>query len=254
MLPEKCSMNRADQLVHEIRAYCAANANPALAAKYARYFKEGYDSWGLMDAKHPMWNAQKEDWAQRYHSLGLNGFLQLGEILFATGKYEEGAIAIHFLKPFAATAGPAILPGIEKWFRAGINNWAHTDVLCGELLSPALAEGRIPYDAFAPWRQSPCKYQRRAVPVALLGLLKTAAPPQPLLDFIEPLMHDPERVVHQGLGWFLREQWKLHPAPVEQFLLRFKDTAPRLIFQYATEKMTPPEKARFRAQKPPKAK
>ncbi len=67
-----------------------------------------------------------------------------------------------------------------------------------------------------------------------------------LLAFIRPLMLDVERVVHQGLGWFLRETWKKDPVPVEAFLLEWKDQAARLIFQYATEKMTPEQKARFR--------
>ena len=68
---------------------------------------------------------------------------------------------------------------------------------------------------------------------------------QPWFTFIEPMMHDPAREVHQGLGWFLRETWKKQPEVAEQFLLRFKDTAPRLIFQYATEKMTAEGKERF---------
>jgi len=67
-----------------------------------------------------------------------------------------------------------------------------------------------------------------------------------LLNFIRPLMLDEERVVHQGLGWFLREAWKKKAEPVEAFLLEWKDSVPRLIFQYATEKMTPENKARFR--------
>jgi 3-methyladenine DNA glycosylase AlkD len=66
------------------------------------------------------------------------------------------------------------------------------------------------------------------------------------LEFIEPLMHDPEREVHQGVGWFLREAWKIQPEPVEQFLLKYKDTSPRLIFQYATEKMQPEARERYR--------
>jgi hypothetical protein len=53
--------------------------------------------------------------------------------------------------------------------------------------------------------------------------------------------------VHQGPGWFLREAWKVQPRPVERFLRCWKDTAARLIFQYATEKMTPAQKQRFRA-------
>jgi hypothetical protein len=56
-------------------------------------------------------------------------------------------------------------------------------------------------------------------------------------------------VVHQGLGWFLREAWKLYPQPVENYLAVWKDSAPRLIFQYATEKMTPEQKACFRREK-----
>ena len=55
-------------------------------------------------------------------------------------------------------------------------------------------------------------------------------------------MMDPERVVQQGLGWFLRETWKKHPKAVEAFLLEWKDRSPRLIFQYATEKMPATER------------
>jgi 3-methyladenine DNA glycosylase AlkD len=62
-------------------------------------------------------------------------------------------------------------------------------------------------------------------------------------------MLDEERVVQQGLGWFLREAWKRQRLVVEEFLIEFKDTAPRLIYQYATEKMTPEQKNRFRRAK-----
>jgi 3-methyladenine DNA glycosylase AlkD len=90
------------------------------------------------------------------------------------------------------------------------------------------------------------KYQRRAVPVSMLGLVKKGDDVRPLLEFIRPMMLDPERVVHQGLGWFLREAWKKQPKPVEAFLLEYKDAAARLIFQYATEKMSAAARNRFR--------
>jgi 3-methyladenine DNA glycosylase AlkD len=87
------------------------------------------------------------------------------------------------------------------------------------------------------------------VPVSLIKELKTTSDYQPFIDFIRPLMMDPEREVHQGLGWFLREAWKRQPAQVEPFLLEWKNNASRLIFQYATEKMTPEQKQRFRKDK-----
>lgn len=234
------------QLAAEIRSYCAAHANPALVGRYARYFKEGYDAWGLVDGKHPFWNEQQKEWLGRYDSLGPRGLLQLGELLFASGKYEEGAMAIRLLATCRDQLKAGALPGLARWFAAGIGNWAHTDVLCSEILSPLLEQGRLRLDHFASWRKSPHKYQRRAVPVAMLGLLKTTQPVGELLDFLRPLMLDSERVVQQGLGWFLREAWKRHPKPVEEFLDEWKDQAPRLIYQYATEKMAPAAKARFR--------
>jgi 3-methyladenine DNA glycosylase AlkD len=242
-------MDRTQALANEIREYCAAHANPKLALKYARYFTEGYDAWGLLDKNHPFFNQKQQEWLESYRGLGLRGFLKLGELLFSSGKYEEGSLAIRFVGHFYDQLDAKALPGLAKWFAAGIANWAHTDVLCGLLLSPLLQSGRLELPAFASWRKSKLRFQRRAVPVAMLGLLKTKAKPGPLLDFIGPLMLDPERVVQQGLGWFLRETWKLYPRPVEAFLREWKDQAPRLIYQYATEKMPKAARARFRREK-----
>jgi 3-methyladenine DNA glycosylase AlkD len=63
------------------------------------------------------------------------------------------------------------------------------------------------------------------------------------------MLGDSEKVVHQGLGWFLREAWKLDRPPVEAFLLKWKDICARLIIQYATEKMGKDEKLRFKREK-----
>ncbi len=267
-------MKQVEALAKEIRDYCKAHADPAQAARYTRYFKEGYDPWGIPDG-HAYWKEEQAEWLERYSALGLRGFLRVGELLFAGGKYEEGALAIRFAKHYRDEFDPPALTLLAKWFRAGIGNWAHTDVLCGEILSPLLGSGRIPLEAFESWRQSSFKYQRRAVPVAMLGLLKEHRDPSAnpdgyasglrreadttrLLDFLRPLMMDAERVVQQGLGWFLREAWKKHPLPVEAFLKKHKERSPRLIFQYATEKMAPEERAAFRREpknhKVPKAK
>jgi 3-methyladenine DNA glycosylase AlkD len=238
--------NRMEDLASEIRDYCRAHANPKLVQKYARYFREGYDAWGLLDQSHPFWNSQKAEWLERHRDAGLPGFLRLGELLFSSGKYEEGALAIQFLKEWRGQFQAKHLRGLARWFDAGVNNWAHTDVLCSEVLTPLLTSGTLSLDDFASWRESNLKYQRRAVPVAMLGLLKTTTDTRKLLSFIRPMMLDPERVVQQGLGWFLREAWKKNPEPVEAFLIEWKDRSPRLIFQYATEKMTPAARGRFR--------
>ncbi len=239
--------DRLRQIYGEIKAFLVAHADAAVATRYVRYFKEGYDPYGIPEQ---LWRAQTVQWSQQWSDeLGLAGLLDLGDLLFASGKYEEGVLAISLVARCRTALDGDAYRRLGRWLEFGVHNWAHADLLCGELLSLCLAEGRVPYTIMDTWRTSPFKYKRRAVPVAMLKLLKKQDDLRPLLDFLRPLMADGERVVQQGLGWFLREAWKVQPQPVEAFLLEWKDTAPRLILQYATEKMAAPEKARFRQER-----
>lgn len=237
---------RPADLAAEIRKYCAAHANPAMANKWARYFSEGYDAWGLLDKENPFFSTQREEWLKEYVSLGLNGFLDAGAELCQSGKFEEASISILFLKHHRDRLDEKALVRLAKWFKGGIRNWAHVDVLCAEVLVPCLAAGQIKLELLAPWRESEWKYQRRASVVALIPPPKEPAAIPPLLEYIRPLMEDPEKPVQQAMGWFLREAWKVAPKPVEAFLLEHVATAPRQIVQTATEKMPAEKKARFK--------
>ena len=183
----------SQELCTEIRSFCQLHADPAIVKKYARYFKEGFDAYGL-----PTKDTFKV---------------------------------------------------IEQWFPIGIRNWAHTDGLCSELLDPMLKKNIFSMNDLSKWRKSNYRFQRRAVPVALIKTAKKCNDIHPYLNFINSMMMDPERVVHQGLGWFLREAWKVYPEPVEEFLMKWKNDAARLIFQYATEKMDKEYRLKFRREK-----
>ena len=228
----------------EIRKFCAAHADAALAQKYARYFTEGYDPYGL-DSQ--LMETQRDAWLEAWRAeLGLEGFLRLGDRLAQTGKYEEGSFAILFAAAFKKDFTAKTLARFGKWLATGFRNWAHVDVLSGEVLSHFFTEMAVPMQALAAWRSAKSKWQRRAVPVTLISALKAGYPIGGLLRFVSPMMRDQERVVQQGLGWFLREAWKKQPAPVEKFLRQWKDRCARVIVQYATERMTPGKKARFK--------
>lgn len=237
----------AQALAEEIRAFCVTHADAKQVAKYARYFREGYDAFGISQ---PVFEKQREVWLDKYRAeFGLGGFLDLGDILIRTGKYEEASYGITFIVPFKKEWTKETFQRGGCWLEQGIRNWAHSDLLCGEVLNPCLKEKIAAVSDMKDWRKSGSKWKRRAVPVSLLAFAKVPEKTASLLKFIRPMMLDEERVVHQGLGWFLREEWKVDPKEVEPFLLEWKDRAPRLIFQYATEKMTPKQKARYKARK-----
>lgn len=231
-------------LAAEMDGFLATHADAAQAARYAKYFREGYDACGVPD---DVLRPQRDAWLAAYRqALGLAGFLDLGDILISGGKYEAGWLAIGFAGAFRKELRVEHFERLGRWLDIGIANWAHSDTLCGDLLSYFYARNMLPLAAMAGWRAAPSKWKRRAVPVTMLELLKKPGRYEPLLEFVRPMMLDEERVVHQGLGWFLREAWKKQAPPVEAFLLGFRETAPRLIFQYATEKMTPEQRERFR--------
>lgn len=236
---------KATELYDEIRNYCRTNADEAIVKKYSRYFKEGYDAYGVSKEKYE----EKVDLLINDKRINMKLVLSAGRHLIKSGKYEETSFAIRLLSAFSEEFTIATYYEIEKWFEIGITNWAHTDVICGILLPPFFEKDIISLETLSNWRTANNKYQRRAVPVAMLALLKTTDGYAPLFDFIEPLMMDSERVVHQGLGWFLREAWKIKKKQTETFLLKWKNDAARVIFQYATEKMTPEQKKRFKKEK-----
>ena len=236
---------KASDLYEEIRSYCRANADEAVVKKYSRYFKEGYDAYGLSREK----LEEKVNSILSDKSVNMKLVLSVSRSLIKSGKYEETSFAIRLLNEFSEQFTAATFREIEKWFQIGIINWGHTDVICGMLIPPFFEMKIISLEALSDWCTTKNKYQRRAVPVSMLALLKTTDDYVPLFDFIEPLMTDSERVVHQGLGWFLREAWKIKKKPTERFLLKWKNDAARVIFQYASEKMTPEQKKRFRKEK-----
>jgi 3-methyladenine DNA glycosylase AlkD len=238
-------MPSPDSIHSDILAFCRANENPALVQKYSRYFKEGgYDAYGV---SYPLMQ-EKVKSILATPGVDLEFVLNLSRMLVPGTKYEEPSFALMLVKAMKKHYTRATFDEIGRWFDIGIRNWAHTDALCSEILS-VLLQKVIPYWDLESWIIGRNKFQRRAVPVSLIKLMKSTGNVMQYVEFIEPLMMDPEREVHQGVGWFLREAWKIEPEPVVAFLLKYKNTAPRLIFQYAIEKMTKEGKERFRRDK-----
>jgi 3-methyladenine DNA glycosylase AlkD len=230
-------------LYDEIVTFCKSNTNQELIKKYSRYFKEGqYDSYGL--AQHLLHNKVREILDRK--DVNLQVIRETSKLLIRSPKYEGSSFAIMFYKSLNKSFDRETFKDITIWFETGVMNWAHCDTICGELIFTLLDNNIITYMDLKPWLNAKNRFQRRAVPVSLIKILKKTDDFQPFFSFIEPLMIDHEREVHQGTGWFLREAWKKRKESTESFLLKWKDTSPRLIFQYACEKMSSEEKSRFK--------
>ncbi len=235
----------AQKLYDDFVAYCTKHSDAAIVAKYARYFKESYDAYGitqpLMDEKAKEYLGNKE--------VDIALVLKAAPIFFNNRKYETTSMILMLLNRMHKKYDIKLFEAISSWFAMSIHNWAHADMLGMFILPSLVKQGIITMKDFKPWLSSEFKFQRRCVPVTLIKSAKAGDPLKPMFDFIKPLMMDEEREVRQGVGWFLKECWKIKAVETEAFLLPYKDSAPRLIFQIACEKMTAENKQRFKKAK-----
>lgn len=232
--------------VAEIRSFCAAHADKAVIDKYARYFTEGWDPWGVSGG---LLEDPYREWVRQW-KLSTAETLDLVRTLFS-GKAEEVSLGIWFLRDLEKQLTGEHFIFLKTLFDDHVRNWGHCDAAVSEVISRFIKYRIITYEDFTQWKTSPVKWTRRAVPVSMIWIVKKdpSVDPVRLFEFAHPLVGDSERPVWQGMGWFLREAWKKHPAPIEEYLSSIIAYAPRLIIQYATEKMDKPAREKFRRPK-----
>lgn len=235
----------AEELVQNIINYCKSNRNDDLVKKYSRYFKNGYIAYGLSsDQMH----AKSEAIVNSAYFTKESAF-QISRLLIKYNEYELPTFACLFFKHFDKDFDISFFNEVSNWFDKGINNWAHCDIISGDIIGVMLTENIINIQDLSDWIYHPNKFKRRSAAVSLIKLAKKKNVCAEVFDFIDDMMLDKEREVHQGLGWLIREIWKIYPEPAEEFLLKWKNSAARLIFQYACEKMTKENKLKFKKEK-----
>jgi len=234
------------KIERDMRRFLKANADQAVIKKYAKYFTEGYDPYGVAGEKlHP----KIDEW---FHiceeKLSQKELLSLCNHLLSSGKYEEASIAIGFMVRLRDKYNKSLFNTVGKWFEKYIANWAHCDGACGSIVYAFLADKVVEFKDLLAWTQSPFRWKRRAAAVTMVQDFYKGgtANVTRAIQVARKLILDPEKVVQQGTGWLLREAWKKSPKKVEDFLLKWKDQTPRLIIQYATEKIDRAKRKKFR--------
>jgi 3-methyladenine DNA glycosylase AlkD len=238
-----------DARFNEIRNFCETNSNPEIIKKYQKYFKEGYDGYGIDDK---VFKSHIEKWVEQWkEEMTIESYMDLGDALMKNGRFEEKHVAINFIQSCRKDFSKDTFYRVGNWFDSGIDNWATTDVMCMLVLSGLLYDKVIELKDLKAWINSGSEWKRRAVPVALVELDKLTKGLKPIeaLDLIEPLMPDKSEFVQKGIGTLLRGLWKKFPSEIEAFLLKWKDQCGRLIIQYSTEKMDKEYRKKFRKSK-----
>jgi len=236
----KPANERQQEIYDMCLQYLYDHENPQVMIKNAPLYKEGYDAFGLSDAEQRELRQMVLD---RFNP-SPQEIADLGKIFLSTHKFEFGLLAVQLIKKHRPRVDRYVYEAVFEWLEQGIENIAHADLLATKITPVFLELGIASLDDFETWRTAPSKWTRRVAALTML-YLRDKASPERLLEYIQPLLKDPEKVVQQGVGIFLRELWALHSDEVEEFLLNHRDNTAPTVMQYATEHMQRDKKKRF---------
>lgn len=171
------------------------------------------------------------------------------EIWSKTDVHEAMSLPLFYYRRHLDSLDLAHWRVMKQWIER-VENWEHADCLCA-LFSifyehyPKLVEPTL-----KKWNRSSNPWKRRASVVSTIYYAsKKRSPPsrQTVLSLIEPLLRDSDSYVQKGVGWQLREAYKLWPSEILKFLEEHVTELPAITFSYATEKLTKKDKLRLKS-------
>ncbi len=137
----------------------------------------------------------------------------------------------------------------KRWMER-VENWAHADQLCQILSILYEKNPKLVEPTLRQWNRSTNPWKRRASVVSTIYYASPRRTPpsrKVILSLIEPLLQDRDTYVQKGVGWQLRETYKLWPREILTFLEAHVLELPAITFSYATEKLPPSDKRRLKS-------
>jgi 3-methyladenine DNA glycosylase AlkD len=161
---------------------------------------------------------------------------RFADILVARPELEAKMLGIVLLGRFRRDFGPVLLTDARRWLERSCLDWASTDGLCGDVVSPLLmAQPRLRL-ILRKWRRSPHLYVRRASAVGLIGLARRGHDLDEVYAAARALASDDHHLIQKAVGWMLREAGKADPPRLERFLRAHGRRLGRTSVRYAIER------------------
>jgi 3-methyladenine DNA glycosylase AlkD len=215
---------------------------PERAKGAAAYFK-AYETLTFFGVDSPtvrrMASRIKKEHAREWT---LRDAVAFADAMLARPELEAKGLGQCVLGKFRRQFTPSLLPRTKRWFTKRCTDWASTDGLCGEVLSPLLVAHPALVPELRAWRSSPHLYVRRA---SAVGLLRLAHNGRNLPDaYAAALTLGGERhhLLQKAAGWLLREAGTTDMGRLERFLVKNGARLSRTTVSYAIERFPQPKR------------
>ncbi len=231
----------------QIAAHVRGLGDPERAAGQARFFKTGPGEYGEGDVFAGIRVPVLRTEAKRLRGLSRESV----EALLDDDVHEVRQLALFVATAEAAAAGAGER---EKWVqlyrdavhRGRVDNWDLVDCSADPILGTWLVS-RGDHRELLDWAASPDLWCRRVGIIGTFAFTK-AGRAQAILDVAPVVIDDRRDLIQKALGWMLRELGK---RVDRQLLLDYLEAHAadlgRTALSYATEHLTPEQRAHFRS-------
>jgi 3-methyladenine DNA glycosylase AlkD len=229
-----------------VRKRLRASANPSDAAFLRRFFKTGPGQYAEGDKFLGIRLPELRRIAREFRGLPLEDV----ETLLADPWHEARLLALLLLVDAFERGTARERETIYRFYlrsAARVNNWDLVDLSAPNIIGAhLLGRGHAPLHRLAKSRNL---WERRIGIVATYALIR-AGDFADTLTICEGLLEDRHDLIHKACGWMLREVGKRDRVTLEKFLETHAAAMPRTMLQYAIERFSPAERARYLAMRP----
>jgi 3-methyladenine DNA glycosylase AlkD len=219
------------------------DADPEKEQGSKRYFKPEEEIYALGLKAAEIREKTKELYALIKPYWNEDQAMELCELMLPNKYLEAKAFCLLILERFVSSLGKKHFYRIKAWINKDYcANWATTDLLCCNILSPLIEAHPDLIDEVTSWTMSKNRWLKRASIVSFVKPARKGKYIDKVQETAQKLFPDDDDLVQKANGWILRESGKTDIERLEKFLLHHGESIPRTTLRYAIERF--PEKRR----------
>jgi 3-methyladenine DNA glycosylase AlkD len=221
-------------IITQIRADLTANVDEQTKQSAQYFFKEQVKVYGIKTAT--VGRIAKKYWRE-VKSLSKSEIFGLCEELYKSNYMEEAFVVSNWLPEYIDNLEAQDIATFKRWIECYIDNWAKCDGFCNHTVGDLVVKCPEILSEVKSWTKSSNRWLKRASAVSFIVPAKRGKFLLDAFEICDALLLDGDDMVQKGYGWLLKEESRVHPKEVFDYVVKHRKVMPRTALRYAIELM-----------------
>jgi 3-methyladenine DNA glycosylase AlkD len=223
-----------NSLLEQLRADLKLAANEHSKETVHSFFKEDIKVYGV---KTPTVNKIAKKYWRQAKMLSKKKIFELCEDLYGSGYMEEAFIVATWLPDYIERLEASDIQTFKFWIDCYVSNWAECDSFCNHTIGTLILKYPEIVVEVKKWAKSNNRWLKRASAVSFILPARKGMFLSDAFEICDLLLLSDDDLVQKGYGWLLKEESRLHPQEVFDYVFKNHKIMPRTALRYAIELM-----------------